>query len=118
MIETTILDADGIACFKVVGPLYLPEILAVIKKVYPSVKHGVVWDFSESDPSQVTKHDMMLAAQSVATYAKHRKTAAVGSADLQFGLLRMYEAYAEIERVSPIMRVFRNTDDALDWLRE
>jgi hypothetical protein len=117
MIETTILEADSIACFKVVGKFDVGEMLAVMKDVYPSIERGVVWDFSECDLSQVTIHEMRSVAQGVYKYAKHHKSAGVGRDDLKFGILRMYETYAEMERVPPIMRIFRNADDALNWLR-
>lgn len=118
MIETTILEADSIACFKVVGLFDISEILAVMKNVFPTIERGVLWDYSECDLSQVTQQEMRTVAQGAYKYAKHHKSAAVGPGDLQFGLLRMYEIFAEMKHVSPMMRVFRNAVEALNWLRE
>lgn len=46
------------------------------------------------------------------------RVAIVAPHDLDYGLLRMYRAYRDQGRTEARHQVFRNCDDALDWLRQ
>ena len=53
------------------------------------------------------------------SYTKKRaggKTAIVGKFDVDFGLARMYEAYADYEKIQIEYKVFHQLDEAIKWL--
>lgn len=118
MIKTTMLETEQIAIFKLIDKCEINEILDVTKTIYPNIGHGAIWDITEGDISEFTPNEMSLIAQCSAGHTKHKKTALVGANDLNFGILRMYEAYAMMNLVPATIRTFRKTEDALNWIRE
>ena len=94
------------------------EVVNTIKDKYRSISKGVLWNVTVGSISNITIDDMQQIATAVKNYASHDKTAFLGSLDLDFGLLRMYEAYAEMENIAHMMKVFRDRDEAIKWLME
>lgn len=96
-------DADGI-------------ILAMQAHYHRGLK-GVLWNVSEAD-LQLSADGMQAIAEAGRQCATHRRTAHYSPHNLQFGLLRMYEAYAELGKVAPTLMAFRDRDEAIAWLDE
>ncbi len=93
------------------------DVLKIIKNEYPKITQGILWNYTASnfsDPIPISFHRIALA---VKEHAIHKKTAYLGPTDLKFGLLRMYETYSEIEKVAPLMKVFRDREEAIEWLK-
>jgi hypothetical protein len=118
MIKTNIIEAGSIVEFIMEGNCVLEEVLDIISTQYCNFSTGVLWNFSEGSNINLSTEDMKLIANMAKKHAIHRRTAYIGSIDLEYGLLRMYEAYAEMAHVSPTMKVFRHRDAAMQWLKE
>lgn len=117
MIKTNIIEPGSVVEFIMHGPCDLQEVLEIISSQYSTISQGIVWNFSQGSNENLSTNDMMCIAKMVKKYAIHKKTAYVGPKDVEFGILRMYEIYAEMQAVPPVMRVFRNRADALQWIR-
>ena len=118
MIHVSQLSDGKITSFKVEGEPTVEELIDVIKTHFANVGEGIIWDFRGGEVSVFSTQDLMLLANHVTQYAHHKKTAFVGPTDIQFGMLRVYEVYAEYMNVPPAMKTFRKMEDAINWLNE
>lgn len=79
----------------------------------------LLWDMSQAEVAHV-KMDTLKAfikrATALGNKRKDGKTAIFAPHDLQFGLARMSEVFAELESSPFKMGVFRSRQSALDWL--
>jgi hypothetical protein len=118
MINTNIIEPGSIVEFIMEGVCVIEEVIDIIGSQYCNISKGVLWNFTNGSNANLSTDDMTRIAQMVKKHAIHKKTAYVGSADLEFGILRMYETYAVIQSVPPVMKVFRDRTDAIKWLNE
>ncbi len=103
--------------FIIKGPSDVDEIINVVKSKYPTITKGILWNLSAGDISNLTPDDMRRIANVAREYAVHEKTAFFGTSDLEFGILRMYETHSEMESVPLVMQVFRDRNEAIEWLK-
>jgi hypothetical protein len=118
VIKTNIVDPGSIVEFILEGKSTLDEVLDIISSHYCNISKGVLWNFSNGSNLNLRANDMTRIAQKVKKCAIHKRTAYVGSVDVEFGLLRMYETYASIQSVPPVMKVFRDRTEAIKWINE
>lgn len=118
MIKTNIVEPGSIVEFIVEGKSTLDEVLDIISSQYCNISKGVLWNFNNGSNLNLSANDMIRIAQMVKKCAIHKRTAYVGSEDVEFGLLRMYETYASIQSVPPVMKVFRDRTEAIKWINE
>lgn len=104
--------------FIITGACTTDEITAMIANRYREGLKGVLWNLSDPNVSNLNADDMRTIAQVAEQHAVHKKTAHYSPHDLQFGLLRMYEGYAEMGALAPQMMAFRDRDKAIEWLKE
>jgi hypothetical protein len=104
--------------FVIEGTCELNDLISTIEAHYHKGLKGVLWNASDADIGHLTADELRTIAYVVKQRATHKKTAYCSPYDLQFGVLRMYEAYAEIGEVAPLMMVFRDRDEAIAWLKE
>ena len=71
-------------------------------------------DYTHVSKLDVTPEDVRLFARKN-IFSSHSRRAMVVKDDLQFGLARMFEIHRDFAGESGI-RVFRNLDEALDWV--
>jgi hypothetical protein len=116
MIKTNVIEAGSIVEFVMEDVCVLEEVLEIISNEYPNYSTGIIWNFVSGSLLTLDSNGMRQIAAFVKRYAVHKRTAYVGKEDLEFGLLRMYEAYADMEEVSPIMKLFRDRESALKWI--
>jgi len=100
------------------GAANVDEVIDIIRTRYSSISRGVLWNMSAGSNSNLTHDDMRRIAMAAREHAVHDKTAYFGSVDLEFGMFRMYQTHAELEHVRPVMKVFRDRDEAIQWLME
>lgn len=62
--------------------------------------------------------DMKEFADHAKKYAIHNKTTYYTQSVLEFGMIRVYETYAELDSVKIQMRVFKDKDETVNWLKE
>ena len=118
MIQVLQLYGGKFTLFKVEGKPTVDDIIGIVKTHYANVQVGIIWNFIKGEIADFSSQDMRTIASHAAQSAKHKKTAFVGPKDIQFGILRMYGANAEMKNVPPIMKAFRTMEDAIDWLNE
>ncbi len=123
MITQHSIISGEITEFVTEGTYDVDDVLNIVKNQYPTITKGILWNVSSgvfSDRSPAAMHRIAVA---VREHAVHKKTAYFGPADIKFGLLRMYEIYAEMEHVPRLLTggtrasVFRFSYCALEeWL--
>jgi hypothetical protein len=72
-------------------------------------------DFTSITDVQIDSKSIMQLAQSTVFSAESRRAFVVNSA-LAFGLARMFGIYREIEKGEEKIRVFKDKDEAMQWL--
>jgi len=80
---------------------------------------NVIWDWTGSDPSQLTTSDVEKLANSPARYSDLRKggrTAMVAPDDLSFGISRMFQTFGDMNGLPFIFKVFHSLGDAFLWI--
>ncbi|HKI62028.1 MAG TPA: hypothetical protein VKA31_07025 [Mariprofundaceae bacterium] len=118
MIKTNIIEPGSIIEFLVEGNSNLHDVLDIISSQYRNISTGILWNFVEGSNSNLSADEMIRIVNMVKKHAIHKRTAYIGSVDLEYGILRMYEAYAETSVVLPEMKVFRDRDEALQWIKD
>ena len=111
---------NRLTVFTVIGKVTANEFIAAISDFYNSpVTTNVLWDFTKSDLREISSADVENIVNLSVKYAKKRssgKTAIVGSDDLTFGLLRMYELTKEMTELPFETQTFRDIGKAYIWL--
>lgn len=118
MLEYEFDRKSGILYVSIIGDADFDELQRFIPENYPEAENGVLWDLTNGNMSTLSKNQLHRLISTVKNVSRHKQTAYVGSQDLQFGLLRMYESWAEMNEVAPIMSVFRNREEADKWLKK
>ena len=121
-IKITFVPQDDLTIFTVKGDLSSNEIMQYSSEYYQlKPTQLVLWDASEGTVENITNEDFKKLASEMRKITHNRvggKTALLGKFDIDFGLSRMYEAYAEMENVPVTYCSFHNRDDAMSWLKE
>jgi len=115
---------DGLLILTATGDLTADEIIAVVRQHYTSGKiKDVIWDLTNASLQLISRPGF----ESIARVAKEAvdsggrksgKTAYIGTSDVNFGLLRMYTAIAEITGVHVEYYVFKSHSEARKWIAE
>jgi hypothetical protein len=121
-ITTSTEPRTGARLHRVEGELQLDVLQRALEAVYQSEHFDpdgdVLWDVREADLSSFSSSDVRQVADFVEQHwggSGSSRAALVVSGDLDFGLARMYEQLLESRRSGEV-RVFRDLDDAVDWL--
>ena len=104
------------------GELRDDEMFAAQKDFYENGPTRLqLWNMSGCVVTGVTIGGMRTFIESAARHGKVRqsgKTAVIVSSQLQYGLARMAEAFGEFANIPFAFRVFKDREDAVDWLNE
>jgi hypothetical protein len=104
------------------GVTSFEEIATTVKDLYEkNPTKNVLWDASEGSVAELTKdHIEKLASFSprFSDLRKGGKTALYSPGDVAFGLSRMFEIIGNLRKVPIEIKVFRDRDQALQWLAE
>ena len=79
----------------------------------------IIWDFSDADLRDLTTKKITSIANIGRHFTESRmggQKALISLHNLSFGLGRMYEVLAEIEKFLIQTKVFRNMEEAKNWL--
>jgi len=119
-IETTIDDENDLTVFTVKGELTAKEIIHHASEYYTEKPTRLVlWDVTNGTVGSISNDDFQQIAGQMKNYISKRtggKTAFVVKSDLDFGLGRMYGAYAESEHLPVAYRTFRTVEEAKKWI--
>ncbi len=108
----------------VTGPVSEEEMYDTLCNFYKRNPTALLlWDMSQSDVSHVTPDILQRFIRKSTELEVYRqgggRTAVIAPEDLQYGLARMSEAFAELESVpySNSFGAFRSRQEALQWLK-
>lgn len=120
---TTQVDHDRqLTIHTVSGNPSFEEGMEVFKSFYE--KHptrNLLWDLRNANLQQISSKDLEEFVHYVKLHSEARtggKTAFVVSRDLEFGLLRMVDAYSEFAKIPFNLMTFRSMDEATQWLEK
>jgi hypothetical protein len=119
-IKITIDKEKDLTIHDVTGPVSEEEMYNALENFYlKEPTKLLLWDMSETDVSHVTSDILQKFIRRSVELGLSRqggRTAVFASEDLQYGLARMSQTFAEIESVPYSFRVFRSRKEALQWL--
>lgn len=119
-VEVIIEAENNLTVFTVEGELTAKEIICYSSEHYEKKPTKLVlWDVTSGTVRNISNNDFQQISIQMKKYTSKReggKTAFVGKLDIDFGLGRMYGAFAEIERLPIAYRTFRTIEEARDWL--
>ena len=120
---TSLIDkAKDLTVFTVIGVLSFDDALPVVKAFYEGVPtKNVLWDLSETTDVQFTSQEVEEIASIGVRYDSKRasgKTAFLAQKDVLFGLSRMFEIQSILKQSPHSVMVFRNRNEAFEWLDE
>jgi hypothetical protein len=116
-------SSRDLTVFTCEGDLSYIEIVEVIKRFYegtiaPRTKN-VLWDARTANVASLTKYQLTLVSDMAVKYSILReggKTAIVAAIDIVFDTARTFEA--ETMDAKWEITVFRDIDEAMEWLEE
>ena len=108
------------AVFRVTGILAFDELADTIREVYPQLTGHILWDLTSASLGDITQEQFNILPGIVKESMAARvgsKNAYVSPHDRDYDLLRMYEMITRFKCMPYESSVYRNIDDALNWLR-
>ncbi len=117
-IETSIDYKNDLTINIISGELTLQEILDQFERYYEGeTTKQILCDLTNADWSKIPSDEFRQAITKLKKYSrKGGKTALQFSNDTDFGIGRMIEVFADIEKYDFEFRSFRNRKDADKWL--
>lgn len=121
-ITSNIIPEKELSIFSIEGSASRDELLDIVSGIKPEQRtRHIIWDATAGTVETIGKDDL----RSIASFLKAGhgmraggKTALVGPEDLDYGIGRMFQAYAILENLAVEYRLFRTLDDAMDWIEE
>ena len=120
--DTRVDRRTGLAVYTATGPIGREEVIAGIERMYadPDFRPGLnaLWDFRGASLWAMTGEDIRAIIDFVAENRDRRgsgRAALLGPEDLTYGMMRMAQSLGE-GKLDVSMRVFRDLDEAMDWV--
>ncbi|MBN2107697.1 MAG: hypothetical protein JW832_09735 [Deltaproteobacteria bacterium] len=114
--------SGDLTVFTAAGELTYEEQLAALQEFYDgNPTANVLWDFRSIKGNRITTEELnkiIVFIKRRESKRPHGKTALVARTDLDFGLSRVSQAYADIHELPWQIRAFRSMDEALMWIEE
>jgi hypothetical protein len=119
-IEAIIDDENSLTVFTIEGELTAEEIVHYSCEYYDKKPTMLVlWDGTRGSVRKISNNgfqEIAIQMKNCTSKRKGGKTAFVGKSELDFGLGRVYEAFADIEQLPIAYRTFKTVEDAREWL--
>ena len=117
------LEAENdLTLVTVVGKVDAKQVLSqIISFLTGEPTKFVLWDFRQGSLAGFSSADLRMIVERGAPFAASRKggrTAIVCATDVDYGLSRMFQAFANIQHIPFEIQVFRNTHEARKWLSD
>jgi hypothetical protein len=113
-------DKRHLTVFTVKGELTFDEQIATLKDFYGGAPTAnVLWDFRAIEGIRVSSeelHEIILFIKRHQSKRPQGKTVLLSIKDIDFGLSRVSEAYANYEKLPWKMKAFKSMDEALKWI--
>jgi hypothetical protein len=108
--------------FSVMGPLTFEAQMAALQWFYQEAPtKNVIWDFRGLEGSRISSSQLRYIisfAKGYETCREGGKTALIPADDVDFGLARMGQTYAEAEKLAWPIEIFGSTEEALHWIEQ
>jgi len=116
-------QSEQLTTFTATGEVTFNDIIEALRPFFAGrATKNILWNFCDAKPDV---DDLTESLDRIAKFSnKERKlrssgkTALVASADLMYGLLRMYETFADIHGLAHSVMAFRTIEGALQWINE
>jgi hypothetical protein len=122
LIRSTVDIQKNLTVFTCKGKISADEIMKTIKSFYGSTpSRNIIWDSTEADLSSLKGDEIRSLANYVKWIAHSReggKSAIVSPKNASYGVVRMYQSYAEIYAQISNVEVFRSRLEADRWVSE
>jgi hypothetical protein len=113
-------EIRDLTVFTVEGELTFDAQMTTLKEFYSGVPTAnVLWDFRAIEGIRVSSKELYEIILFIKRHKSKRpqgKTALVSSKDIDFGLSRVSQAYADYEKLPWEMKAFRSMKEALKWI--
>jgi hypothetical protein len=113
---------NDVTIFTASGRVTYSEQMSVLKSFYAAKPTAnVIWDLRDLSGPRLSSAELKKIVSSIKERGhtrKRGKTALVSTADLDFGLSRMVETYAENKNLAWQIQSFRTMKTARHWIRE
>lgn len=121
-ITPNINKVKDLTIFKVTGVLSFDKVKLVVRNFYDGdpTKH-VVWDFIDSAEVQLNSDEVEAISNFRLRFEGKKasgKTAFVAKKNILFGLARMFDIQSRFRKAPFTINVFRNVDEARQWIDE
>lgn len=119
-IETKLCEEKNLTIHTVLGPLDLKDVSEELDRYYSGyITKLTLWDLTREGQHLWQKEHIIALVKKMKDHSYLReggKTAIVVYKDLDFGLSRMVQTYADIQNIAFEIAVFRDIDKAKEWL--
>lgn len=120
IIEVSTDSQNDLTIFMVHGELTADEVIQSVEALSArKPTKFVLWDATDGSVANVPTEEIQRVAQTMMRFLEKRKegkTAFVVATDLDYGLGRMYEAFAENEGLPYAYGIFKTVKEAKQWL--
>jgi hypothetical protein len=118
----TIEKEGNCTIFKVMGEVTAYDIIMkAVEYIQGDQTKTSLWDFTQTSKVKVTSLEIKAIAEGLKGMTKDgkiRKAALVGSKVINIGLGKMFIAFAQMAGLPYTYKVFRNMEDAQNWLKD
>ncbi|MGD0584608.1 MAG: hypothetical protein ABSA86_02380 [Oryzomonas sp.] len=105
---------------KIIGMVSSDELINALHRYYTGhITKNLLWDLTNGSVDKLTTGDIKHISQLVLQHAQTRiggKTAIVAPSDVDYGMSRMLNTYAEIGNIPFETQVFRTQSEAAKWI--
>lgn len=119
-ITLEVYEEKDLAIFTAEGSITVQDVCDSIDSYYSGpIMSLILWDATRLDLAPWQKDDILSAVRKVKAYSHLRvggRSALVFPRDLNFGLAKMFQAYSEVDNLQIEVEVFRNIEEAIEWL--
>jgi hypothetical protein len=119
-ITSKIFPEKDLCIYTIDGSASRDDLLNIVINIKPEQRtNHVIWDASNGTVETIGKDDLRSIAKFLKSGHGMRaggKTGLVGPEDLDYGIGRMFQAYASLENLAVEYRIFRTLDEALAWI--
>ena len=118
----TIEKEGDCTIFRVTGEVTAHEIFRkAVDYVQGDQTETSLWDFTQTAKVKITSTELKVIAEGLKGVIKNgrvRKAALVSSKSINIGLGKLFTAFAQMTGLPYTYKVFRNMENAQDWLQE
>ena len=119
MAEISYEKQNEIVILRVIGGATFAEISQAVQQYFPKVTRHLIWDYTNGNLENVTPEDFRNVPDMSYKYFTNRKggkTAFACPNKYEYGMFRMYTAFADIKSMPYEYEVFRSFEAARAWI--